>query len=141
MKLSKKMEDLIRGENFLQKGKFIVQTDIDAYVEKLAEKAEFLTHYAGEELTAFVAFYCNDPNKQLAFITLVLTNPKFRGKKIAEGLIEGAITIAKQRGFKACGLEVRKENSAALALYQKKNFLIIKEVNDSFLMEKNLSKR
>jgi len=130
------IDRLIRDEQALQNGEFVRNADLGTYIEKLKKNAEFLIHCSNGELAAFVAFYCNDPNKHCAFITLVLTKLEFRGKKIADGLVEGVMSLVEKRGFDACQLEVKKDNEVALALYQKKKFKIVKELNESLLMER-----
>lgn len=133
------LEALIIQEQNDQLGMFITNnTDIDSYIHKLTTSAEILAHYINGECAGFIAFYCNDVEKQSSFITLLLIAPEYRGKKIASSLIDAVISIAQVRGFAWCSLEVKKNNFAALELYKSKTFNIQEVREDSFLMRKNL---
>jgi len=60
-----------------------------------------------------------------ALIGHVLTidvSPAYRRKGIAEGLLQGIEKIFKEKGVKACRLEMREDNVAALRLYQKSGY-------------------
>lgn len=132
------IEKMIRAEQAQQNGGFISQVDLDGYLQKLKENAEFVTHFSSVDLSAFVAFYCNDPEGENAFITLVLTNPEFRGYGLASSLLKAVLDIVKRRGVSFCGLEVKKNNAAAISVYKKAGFVISEDREDSFLMKVRL---
>ena len=48
--------------------------------------------------------------------------PEYRGRGIAQQLIEAAHRQARQRGCRRVVLEVRCDNAAALALYQRRGY-------------------
>ena len=103
-------DELARTPDLLPDG-----VDLEAYLEKLGEKAEILSDWEGGRYRGLVAFYCNDEATRQAFITLVLVDPRDRRAGIARALVTGVLHRARQRGFVACRLEVAHDNGAAVA--------------------------
>jgi len=58
---------------------------------------------------------------------------EFRGKKIAQRLLEFSIKKLLHVGFKTLLLEVRVDNKAAIYLYEKIGFTIKKRLNEFYL--------
>lgn len=133
------IESMIRAEQARQNGRFIPDVHLDDYIKKIKDNAEFVTCSVTGELAAFIAFYCNDPNKNISFISMVLTKPKYRGKKFTKCLLNAVVNLVRERGFDVCQLEVRNQNSEAISLYQKNGFSFIKNLENSQLMQKNLN--
>ncbi len=133
------IRQLVEEEQARQSGHFIETMPLDDYLAKLERHAEFLLHYRAGQIDGLVAFYCNDQSRKTAFISLVLTAPQARGRKVASGLIDGVLSNTRQRGFLCCELEVAKGNSAALALYQQKGFCIRAESAHSYLMSVSIA--
>lgn len=132
------IQKLIKDEQKIQSNHFIDTTDLDEYLIKIQNNAEFITHYSEGRCAGFVAFYCNDKQKHLAFITLVLLAPEFRGNSIARDLILYALSFCKRRKFQKCGLEVRKGNYSAIKLYESCGFNVERETIDSLIMSAHL---
>lgn len=57
-----------------------------------------------------------------AHVTNVAVHPEWRGKKIGEGLMQGLMDLARQKGATRMTLEVRASNHVAQALYHKLGF-------------------
>lgn len=125
---------LIEVEQERQKNTFIETEDLNAYLVKIQSNAEFIIHYASGQCAGFVAFYCNDTTKDLAFITLVLLAPQFRGRGLAKSLINYTLDYCRINGFKKCGLNVRKDNHSAINLYESCGFEVKSENNEKLLM-------
>ena len=62
----------------------------------------------------------------------------FRRRGIATALLKRLLTRLAEKNFKCVSLSVKKENSAAVALYRKLNFEIIDPRGAEYLMIKNL---
>jgi len=58
---------------------------------------------------------------------------EFRGKKIAQRLLEFSIKELSGIGFKSLLLEVRVDNKAAISLYEKIGFSVKKSLNEFYL--------
>lgn len=133
MNLPKEIIDLIDGEQIRQNGNFV--PDGDKYLDKITEKAELLMHNSASNCLGFVFFYCNDPDKILSYITLIMVAESSRKMGIGAALVQYVLNQTAQRGFKICRLEVRKENAAAVNFYKKMGFHQIENRTHSFLME------
>lgn len=137
MKMPDEIMSLIKDEQLRQSDQFIA-TD-DTYLKKLEDKAELIVHTQPEGCAGFVFFYCNDPKQYASYITLIMTVPSARKLGIATALINYVLNITRQRGFQYCQLEVKKDNFAALALYESIGFLTIEDRGDKYLMRATIS--
>lgn len=133
MNLPKKIVDLIHEEQVRQAGKFVPEQE--EYLEKLADKAELLSHDSLNQCLGFVFFYCNDPSKHSSYITLLMVAQASRKLGIGASLVRYVLTQTADRGFKVCRLEVRKENAAAIKLYETMGFCQLEDRGDRYLME------
>ncbi len=135
------IDSLVYSEQNAQGGKFIYGVTVSQYLSKLKSKAEFVVHYCEGVCAGFVAYYCNDLEKENAFITLVLISPDFRGRGLASELIDYTLRVCVNRKFKTCSLEVHENNEKAIDLYRMKGFFAVENKNKKILMSLNLSKR
>ncbi|WP_180134910.1 GNAT family N-acetyltransferase [Acinetobacter sp. YH12070] len=92
------------------------------YFLKIDQNAEFLKHYCDENLAGFIACYCNNYESRRAFISLVLIDKLYRGKGISKKIFSQLFTLLKEKDFKSCSLEVRRDNVNALNLYKSLGF-------------------
>lgn len=133
MNIPNKIADLINEEQIRQNGKFYPEGS--GYLEKIFSKAELVSHDSLGLCLGFVFFYCNDPDGFASYITLLMVNPLSRKLGIGAALVRYVLTLTAQRGFKACRLEVRKENAAAINLYKSMGFYQLEDRSDRYLME------
>lgn len=117
------LTDLIYQQNSLLNGSLIKQP-VDEYVEKIMRNANIITHSIQGQLAGFIAYYCNDPQRGLAFLTMLCVAPEHRGKGIGSNLISYSICDIKSKGFKRYELEVNENNLPALQLYKNAGFEI-----------------
>lgn len=129
------IKDLIIEEQKKSDEMFIRGADIEEYIYKISSKAEFIAHYVEGRCAGFVAFYCNDFVNKNAFITLVLIAPSFRGQGLSNILIKCVLGICKKRKFKACFLEVYKDNYPAIKLYRSLGFFELEEKEEKIIMK------
>lgn len=132
------LESLIFSEQARQNGRFIEGIDINQYISKIKINSEIISHSIEGSCAGFIAFYCNDLERREAYITLVLTNPRFRGMNIAKNLIIMALASAKKRGFKTCSLEVKSDNQNAIKLYESLGFSSFERKENSKIMKLSL---
>ena len=124
---------LIR-EEYAREGAAFIAADIDAYLARLDERAEIVADTGAGRCRGVVAFYCNDMATKIAYITLVLVDPRDRGQGLARTLVRRALDVAKGRGFTSCGLEVSRSNEAATALYTSLGFRVVETRERTDLM-------
>lgn len=92
------------------------------FFQKIDQNAVFLKHYCDGELAGFIACYCNSYELRRAFISLVLIDKLYRGKGISKKIFSQLFTLLKEKEFKSCALEVRRDNVSALNLYKSLGF-------------------
>jgi len=95
---------------------------IDAYAHKLAANAERFEAWVDDTLVGLVATYCNDHDRNSAFITNVSVLPQAQGRGVAVKLMQACIGHVREIGFNQLSLEVNDANEAAAALYRKLGF-------------------
>lgn len=133
---SEEIKKLIIGEQ--SRNDNFVSENVDDYITKLVNNAEFIAAFHGEICQGFVAYYCNDVASRVAYITLVLVVPDYRGGGLGQSLVNFVLIHAKKKGFLQCRLEVGSNNEAALALYKKLGFIIIENRVNKLLLEVSL---
>lgn len=97
---------------------------LDAYAQKISDRAMRFEAWHAGEMMGLVATYCNTPDKRTAFITSVSVLPSWQGRGIAARLMTHCIDHVRNQGFEHIELEVDRRNPAAVALYEKNGFAI-----------------
>lgn len=101
---------------------FAPPIDVCAYAKEITDHARITGLRADGTLIAFLAFYCNDPERRLAYISMLLVRSDYRGRGLARRLVQQSLHYLTQAGFLVCRLEVGKNNREAIALYRKMGF-------------------
>lgn len=82
------------------------------------------------EIIAFSCFYCNDIEDYVAYISMIATSEKYRGKKYGRTMLEEVCRVSKERGMKTIRLEVLNTNRTAISFYEKNGFSFEKVAGD-----------
>ena len=98
------------------------RVELQAYALKIFDKAHRFEAWQDVEMVGLIAAYCNDPEKQAAFITSVSVTPSCHGMGIASQLMKQCIRKLESQSFKHLKLEVASNNLPAILLYQKFGF-------------------
>ncbi len=98
------------------------RVEISAYAKKIASKAIRFEAWAEGVLVGLLVVYCNDRERQSAYITSVSVLREWMRRGIASDLIEQCIEHVKELGFGRIELEVDSENVGAIKLYREKGF-------------------
>lgn len=110
----------------------------ESYAEKIISKASIISISKSDSLQGFIAFYDNDPQNQLAFLSMLLVKKECQNRGYAKALLQLSISELIAKGFKKYGLEVHHKNEKAIQLYQRNDFTIIEKRADFLYMEKTL---
>ena len=129
------LTDLINQQNNLLNGSLIKQP-VEEYVEKIMKNANIVTHTIQGRLAGFIAYYCNDPQQELAFLTMLCVVQEHTGKGIGSHLLNHSINDIVSKGFKCYELEVNENNLPAIQLYKNAGFEIRAIVDDTLKMVK-----
>lgn len=98
------------------------RVELQAYALKIFDNANRFEAWQDVEMVGLIAAYCNDPEKQAAFITSVSVTPSCYGMGIASQLMAQCIRKLKSHSFKRIQLEVATNNLPAIRLYHKFGF-------------------
>lgn len=104
---------------------------IEDYIAKLHKFACITEVCKSDNVVGFCAFYANDKVNKIGFISMVVVDPAYRGKGVADVVIESALKLMKLEGMHSCKLEVRQENIPALKLYRRLGFNVVPDENKS----------
>lgn len=108
------------------------RVEIRDYAQKVAGKAMRFEAWSGGTLVGLVAAYCNDQEKRIAYLTSVSVLKAWAGKGIAASLMKLCIDYSKTSGMRQISLEVARDNTPAIKLYEKSGFVAGK-VNAPFV--------
>lgn len=102
---------------------------LEKYAEKLYTNAEVISIEINNEVLGFAAFYINDRNNRVAYISQIISKRKGFGSIILDYIVDKAIS----NQIKVIRLEVYKYNDIAIKFY-KKHCFDLKKVNSDFLI-------
>jgi [ribosomal protein S18]-alanine N-acetyltransferase len=128
----------IISENYDLMKRFVTADRLESYVEKIQANAQIDPYFTAEKMVGFIAYYCNDPQRELAFLTMLCVDLKYSGQGIGKQLIANAILHLKKMKFKKFELEVKKENNIAKEFYYKIGFENKNETDQSLILQLQL---
>jgi ribosomal protein S18 acetylase RimI-like enzyme len=114
------------------------RVDIVAYAEKIHANAERFEAWIDNRLIGMVAAYVNLPDRS-GFITNVSVVGDARGKGIASTLCSQYLRYAQEQNLKSVALEVGKDNTAAIRLYEKLGFTMHSTYGLTLRLQLNLT--
>lgn len=105
-------------------------------LNKLAKKwhtyADFCSCRDDEgHLAGMIAFYANGKGAKFGYISHVYVVPRFRGKGVFKSMLHVVENEVRLKGYDEIRLEVHKDNSNALIVYEKNGFTEFGAVNKS----------
>lgn len=114
-------------------------SDLDAYAEKLYHNAIVFAAKEDDDCIGFVAFYANDKNLQVAYLTQIAVQSKAQNRKIGKSLLDLCIDTSKNNGMSELKLEVKNYNITAINFYKRNGFKLCGEASaDSMYMIRKL---
>lgn len=112
--------------------------NLEGYVDKLIEKACIITIMEHDVLHGFLAYYANDHENKVGFVSMVLTDPSTKRMGYGRRLVEFALKDLTLKGFKKCRTEINADNVKALNALKKLNFTYIGRNGVYCVFEKQL---
>lgn len=110
------IEQIVEIEN----QSFKVPWKVNDFIETLEyENIVFLAAKDDSNVVGYCGIYMSVDQADIANIAVSLL---YRGKGIAQKLVDGVLEIAKERAIKEVFLEVRQSNAKAIGLYKKMGF-------------------
>lgn len=114
-------------------------SDIGDYIDKILSNAERIEVWDKSRLLGLLAFYANDTESKVAFITMISVSREASGKGIGSMLMDKCISLCSDKGYRVIDLEVRNGNGRAIHLYQKKGFKVTIKNIDTIIMRLDLN--
>lgn len=117
----------------------LLDVDIHEYINKIEKNSTIISISKNKILRAFIAYYDNDPDCDLAFLTMLAVESSSRKMGYGKSLLEISIKEIEKKGFNRYGLEVNKNNIKAIQFYEKYGFIYLEDRKKDFLyMEKKI---
>lgn len=112
--------------------------DLNAYVDKIMEKACIISVMEEGVLQGFLAYYANDHVNKIAFLSMVVISPAVRKMGYGRRLVDFFIADLILKGFKKCLTEVREDNIKAQNICKRVGFSCVGRNDKYLVMEKIL---
>lgn len=135
LKTSESFEETCEAFKTLKSEFYNIPQNYNEFVAKV-HKYGICVIAKNETVEGLIAFYANNHETKVAFITSVLVSKNSRGKGIGTRLVKACENICREKGFKKISLEVHRENHIAISLYSKFGYKPYKENGVSTYMEK-----
>lgn len=104
--------------------------DLDAFAEKLLEKATLCAAEEDGRIVALVAGYTENVVDRLGYISIVATLPEARGRGLGSALVREFLEIARGKGLRGVHLYAVPDNLPAIRMYEKLGFEIYRLDNE-----------
>lgn len=112
--------------------------DLTAYIDKLLKKACIISVTDQDILQGFLAYYANDPDKQVGFLSMLVVLPTAQRMGYGRRMVEFCLTDLVHKGYKICRTEVKENNIMAINICKRTGFSLIEKKGKYLIMEKVL---
>ena len=109
------------------------------YAQKIYHNASIFSLHEEGKLVAALAVYSNDPNREIAFCTMLAVSKQHRNYGSGTNLVRTTVDFLKKKSFKVFRLEIYKNNPKAIAFYERLNFAAFSETENTVFVELKLS--
>ena len=99
--------------------------------DKIFKHGMLLACICQHEVIGFCAFYANDLNSRVSFITLIAVNDKYQNIGMGKKILQKVCEISKKAGMDKIRLEVNDQNVNAISFYEKNGFYFEKKCSDN----------
>jgi len=110
--------------------------DLNAYIDKIIEKGCIISVMENDVLLAFLAYYANDYENKLAFLSMAVVSPSMRKMGYGRRLLDFCLVDLMRKGFNRCLTEIKANNKTALNACKKMGFTEFGEKGDYIILEK-----
>lgn len=113
--------------------------DAAQLAEKLCRFGTVLTLSKASGIAAFAGFYCNDTESRCAYLSMLAVDPAKTHQGLGQKILKAAMIHSQDAGMLRMRLQVRRDNAAAIRLYEKTGFQKLStQTQDSYFMERPL---
>jgi ribosomal protein S18 acetylase RimI-like enzyme len=104
----------------------------------LLKKACIISITDQDVLQGFLAYYANDPDKQVGFLSMLVVSPSSQRMGYGRRMVEFCLTDLVHKGYKICRTEVKENNIMAVNICKRTGFSLIEKKDKYLVMEKVL---
>ncbi|MGY5846889.1 GNAT family N-acetyltransferase [Salegentibacter sp. HM20] len=109
------------------------------YIRKLLSFGNIIIACDSQNIKGLIMFYNNDSKNQEAYISVIAVTPEFQGQGISSELIRFSIRESKNNKMKSLYVKTWPENKAAIKLYEKNGFMILRVDKENILLSLDLT--
>jgi len=113
--------------------------NLDDYASKMYKNSTIFSVHEEGKLVAAMAVYSNDPNRNIAFGTMLAVGKSHRIYGLGPSLIKSTIDYLRKKSFSTFRLEIYKTNPRVITLYKRLKFIIISETDDTVFVQLSLT--
>lgn len=113
--------------------------NVEEYAKKLIDKGINIIFVEDGKDAGLVSFYANDSNTHIGYIAIIGVLADYKGKGLAQTLMDVCLSQCVDAGMEQVKLEVAKDNSRAIAFYEHYDFSYLQDATGySMVMIKKL---
>lgn len=102
------------------------RTDLRIFSKKLVQSAEILYFVDEQESkSGLIAFYANDHQTKIAYITMIVVIPEYQGYGLSKLMLKGCFDKCREKGMNCVDLHTNENNDKASSLYKGLGFILI----------------
>ena len=105
------------------------------YASKMYKNATIFSVHEEGHLVAAMAVYSNDPNRDVAFGTMLAVGKSHRVYGIGPNLIKSTVDYLRKKSFSYFRLEIYKTNPRVITLYKRLKFSVISETEHTVFVQ------
>ncbi|MDB4922236.1 GNAT family N-acetyltransferase [Mucilaginibacter sp.] len=110
--------------------------DLDAYVDKIIAKGNIISIIEQDVLVGFLAYYANDYENKLAFLSMTIVLPSTRRMGYGRRLLDFFLAELLHKGFKRCLTEIKAENIVPITICKRAGFHELERKGKYIVLEK-----
>lgn len=114
------------------------RVNIDDFADKILKNGHLCVFSQDQTIQGFSAFYANDTQNKVAYLTMIAVKEEYRREGIGDKLLSFVEKESKLRGMNQLKLEVSISNLGAIKFYEKHGFCILEQNENAYYMIKNL---
>lgn len=135
--MSSDVFNLLKELSIEPHGSFL-PNNISRYANKILSKATLVNEFDNHQLVGFLAFYANNVENKIAYLSVIVIDKNYRRMGLARKLLTKAVEMINNLDFKYFDLHVSESNNQAIDLYTAHNFKIVDKLDGKLLMRKTL---
>ena len=111
------------------------RVDLEQFAEKILSFGEVYAYCEEEKILGLIAFYANDKEKRIAYLTYICVNEKNRVKGMGLQMMDWMRKVCMEKGMKKIRLSTNVKNKNAQRFYENQGYQKIESSADEYVYE------